>query len=118
VVILFAMWCSGLFLANFLAGHAVQFLRGLSGDSGGRVVLAVYVPYSRPAEWMQHLAALLPLRWGGRAERRSDGRTGPSPLLRSWGIALGLAWLVWAATRWLEGKVHDHIRVTGELNSI
>ncbi|MEA4906211.1 MAG: ABC transporter permease [Anaerolineaceae bacterium] len=119
VVILFAMWCSGLFLANFLAwsrlfSSFVDFL-----EIPVAVLCGFMYPIRVLPEWMQHLAALLPLRWAVEGLNAAlMGEQDLHLLLRSWGIALGLAWLVWAGARWLEGKVHDHIRITGELNSI
>jgi hypothetical protein len=39
-------------------------------------------------------------------------------LLTHWAIAIGISLIFLAITRWLQVKVHDSIRVSGELSSI
>jgi len=118
-LIMFAMWCIGIFLANFLAwsrlsSDLVNFLE---------IPVAVFCGFMYPIRvlpgWMQSISAVIPIRWalqGLDASLRNESN--PALLLEYWAMALLLSLLFWVLARWLEGKVHDHIRITGELSSL
>jgi len=118
-LILFGLWCIGIFLANFLVwsrqtGTLVNFLE---------LPVAVFCGFMFPIrilpEWMQAVSAVLPIRWALQA---MDAALLGSPLTArmgmQWGFALASGLVFWGMAGWLERKVHDRIRVTGELNSI
>jgi ABC-2 type transport system permease protein len=119
LLLLFGMWCIGIFLANFLAWSRlsttlVDFLEA---------PVAVLCGFMYPARilpgWMQAISGVVPLRWAIDALDASlIGSQDQDFLLLHWGVALGLSLVFGLLALWLNGKVHDHIRLTGELNSI
>jgi ABC-type multidrug transport system permease subunit len=118
-LIMFAMWCIGVFLANFLAwsrltGSLVDFLE---------TPVAVFCGFMYPIRvlpvWMQAVSTVIPIRWALQGLDASLHREYDATLLlKYWASALLLSLLFWALAGWLQGKVHDRIRVTGELSSI
>jgi ABC-2 type transport system permease protein len=119
LMIMFAMWCIGVFLANFLAWSR---LTGAVADLL-EIPVAVLCGFMYPVRvlpgWMQAISAAIPIRWALQALDASLlGNRDKAFLLENWAIALLISLLFWALSRWLEGKVHDRIRITGELNSI
>ena len=119
LLILFAMWCIGVFLANFLAwsrltGSFVDLLE---------IPVAVLCGFMYPIRvlpaWLQAVSVFIPIRWALEALDASLlGGFDRSFLLERWGIAILVSLLFWLLARWLEGKVHDRIRISGELSSI
>ena len=113
------LWAIGVFLANFtvwsrLSGAYVEFLE---------VPIALLCGFMYPLrilpEWMQSLAAIIPLRWG--VEALDESLLGSHDLiffLQRWGMTVLLAAVFWGLTRLLERTVHDRIRVSGEMRSI
>ncbi len=118
-LVLFALWCIGVFLANFLAwsrlgGNLVNFL-----ETPVAVFCGFMYPVAILPAWMQAVSAAIPVRWALQALNAALHRETDMALLRSyWGLALLLSLAFWALAIWLQGKVHNHIRVTGELKSI
>jgi ABC-2 type transport system permease protein len=119
LLIMFAMWCIGVFLANFLAwsrltGSFVDLLE---------IPVAVLCGFMYPIRvlpaWLQTFSVLIPIRWALEALDASLlGGFDRSFLLGRWGVALLVSLLFWFLSRWLEGKVHNRIRISGELSSI
>jgi ABC-type multidrug transport system permease subunit len=69
--------------------------------------------------WMQAISAAIPVRWALQALDASLLGTGDLRVLGlDWGMAVGISLVILAAAHWLEGKVHDQIRITGELRSL
>ena len=119
VLLLFAMWCIGIFLANFLAwsrvsGTLVDYLE---------MPIAFLCGFMYPIRvlpgWLQVLSGVVPIRWALQAMNESLlGNRDLGFLVTHWGMALGISLVFFAITRWLQVKVHDSIRVSGELSSI
>ena len=119
LLILFAMWCIGVFLANFLAwsrltGAFVDLLE---------IPVAVLCGFMYPVRilpaWLQAVSVFIPIRWALEALDASLlGGSDRSFLLERWGIAILVSLVFWLLSRWLEGKVHNRIRISGELSSI
>jgi ABC-2 type transport system permease protein len=113
------MWCIGIFLANFLAWSRL---------SGGFVdyiemPIAFLCGFMYPIRvlpgWLQILSGVLPIRWALQAMNESLlGNHDGSFLVTHWAVTVGLSLVFIAITRWLQDKVHDSIRVSGELSSI
>jgi ABC-type multidrug transport system permease subunit len=118
-LILFGMWCIGVFLANFLAwsrltGSLVDFLE---------TPVAVFCGFMYPIRvlppWMQAVSSAIPIRWALQGlDACLHGEYDIDFLWQPWAVALLLSLLFWALALWLQGKVHDRIRVSGELSSI
>ena len=121
LLILFGLWCMGVFLANFLAWSRLSGIHcGLSGNAH-RSSMRIYVSRSAFCPiWMQSISTDLshPLGVGKPASFHEWQSYQSSDLIIKWLIALGISLVFLLISRWLDGKVHDHIRVTGELHSI
>jgi ABC-2 type transport system permease protein len=119
LLILFGMWCMGIFLANFLAwsrlsGSFVEFL-----ELPVAVLCGFMYPLRVLPVWMQAISTIFPIRWALQALDGSLAGSRTSTFLwPQWGMSFAISLLFWALSFWLEGKVHDRVRVTGELNSI
>lgn len=117
--LLFGLWSMGVFLANFLvwsrlSGSIVDFLE---------LPVAVLCGFMYPIQilplWMQNISMIFPIRWSLQAMQatlKGDAITGV--ILQQWGISLAISLAFWTVSLWLDGKVHDMIRKTGEMSSI
>jgi ABC-2 type transport system permease protein len=118
ILLLFGLWCMGIFLANLLAwsrlsGTFVDLL-----EMPVALLCGFMFPLSVLPIWMQSISVVFPIRWSLEALRAGMQGTAGAELFPLWGMALGISLLFYLLSRWLDGKVHDHIRVTGELHSI
>jgi len=119
LLLLFAMWCIGVFLANFLAwsrlsGSFVDFLE---------MPIAFLCGFMYPIRvlpgWLQTLSGVIPIRWALQAMNESLLGNRDLPfLLTHWAMAIGISLAFLALTGWLQARVHDSIRLSGELSSI
>lgn len=119
LALLYSLWCLGVFLANFLAwsrlsGSIVDFL-----ELPIAFLCGFMYPIRVLPQWLQGVSTIVPVRWALQAL--------DSTLLKEQGVNnfwfyLGMAVLTasafWMISLWLDRKVHDHIRLTGELSSI
>ena len=113
------MWCIGVFLANFLAwsrlsGTFVDYLE---------MPIAFLCGFMYPIRvlpgWLQTVSGVIPIRWALQAMNESLlGNRDPVFLVSHWSIAIILSLASLLITLWLQDKVHDRIRVSGELSSI
>jgi ABC-2 type transport system permease protein len=119
LVLLAGLWSLGVFLANFtvwsrLSGSYVEYL-----EIPVAMLCGFMYPIRILPEWVQALSTAIPIRWGLEAlDAALLGSHDLAALGRCWGFGLGLSLLFWVITRLLEGKVHDRIRVTGEMRSL
>jgi ABC-2 type transport system permease protein len=119
LLIMFALWCIGLFLANLLAwsrlsGSIVDYL-----EMPIAVLCGFMFPITILPGWLQKVSAVFSIRWGLEALQDSlKGAALDINLAGKWALSLGISLIFLLISRWLDGKVHDHIRVTGELHSI
>ena len=119
VLLLFALWCIGVFLANFLAwsrisGTFVDYL-----EMPIAFLCGFMYPFRVLPGWLQAIGSAIPIRWA--LEAMNESLLGSHDLRflgTRWGIALALSLLFMLVTRWLQDKVHDRIRLSGELSSI
>ncbi|MPM78420.1 hypothetical protein SDC9_125431 [bioreactor metagenome] len=69
--------------------------------------------------WVQIISGGIPIRWSLEAMNESLlGNFSLTYLASRWIFSIILSFFILMITRWLQDKVHDHIRVTGELSSI
>ncbi len=119
VVLLYCLWCLGVFLANFLvwsrlSGSIVDFLEAPIAFLCGFMYPIRVLP-----QWLQGVSAIVPVRWALQALDNTLLKTDPAA--GYWlqiGMALLTATSFWLASLWLDRKVHNRIRITGELSSI
>ncbi len=119
LLILVGLWSMGMVLANFLAwsrlsGTMVNFL-----EIPVAIICGFMYPISILPVWVQSISMIFPIRWALEAMDLSlMGEFNTANLLQLWGLSIGISLTLWAISTWMERKVHDTIRVTGELNSI
>lgn len=119
LLLLFGLWCMGIFLANMLAwsrlsGTFVDLL-----EMPIALLCGFMYPISVLPGWMQQISVIFPIRWALEGLRTSmKGALVNQELVTTWLLALGISLIFLLLARWFDGKVHDHIRVTGELHSI
>jgi len=119
LLILLGMWSLGVFFANFLvwsrlSGSIVEFL-----EMPVAILCGFMYPIHVLPVWMQSISTIFPIRWALEAMNAALAGAGDLRFYASqWGLSLLLSLVFWLATRWMEGKVHDQIRVTGEMSSI
>ncbi len=119
ILLLFAMWCIGVFLANFLAwsrmsGSFVEYL-----EMPIAILCGFMFPIRVLPGWVQFISGGIPIRWSLEAMNESLlGNFSLTYLASRWIFSIILSLFILIITRWLQDKVHDHIRVTGELSSI
>ena len=119
LLLLFSMWCIGVFLANFfvwsrISGTFVEYLE---------MPIAIFCGFMYPIrvlpEWLQIISGFIPIRWALEAMNESLlGMRDMSYLGTHWALSLALSLTIMAITHWLQKKVHDVIRINGELSSI
>ncbi len=119
LVILFGLWCMGVFLANLmvwsrLSTSIVEFI-----EMPVALLAGFMYPISVLPVWMQDISAIFPIRWGLAALRDAmQGTVLDQQMLIQWAISLGISLVIYALARLLDQKVHDLVRVSGELSSI
>ncbi|MDR3573554.1 MAG: ABC transporter permease [Anaerolineaceae bacterium] len=119
LLILFGLWTIGIFLADFLIWSRLSDLMVDFVELPVAVLCGFMYPLRILPYWMQAISAVFPIRWALQAlDECLSGSRDLAVLGLQWGLAFGISLVFWALARWLEGKVHDLVRVSGELNSI
>ncbi len=119
VLLLFGLWSLGIFLANFLvwsrlSGSLVDFL-----ELPVAVLCGFMYPIQIMPEWMQNISKVLPIRWALQSLQSAfKGESISESVLLNWGLSLAISMVIVFFSLWLDGKVHDMIRKTGEMSSI
>ena len=119
LLLLFAMWCIGVFLANFLAwsrlsGSFVDYL-----EMPIAVLCGFMYPIRVLPDWLQIVSGIIPIRWSLQAMNESLlGNHDLYFLATHWAMSLAISLIFFAINSWLQVRVHDSIRVSGELSSI
>ena len=118
-LLLIAMWCIGVFLANFLvwsrvSGSLVDYL-----EMPIAVLCGFMYPMRVLPDWLQMVAGIVPIRWALEAMNESLlGNHDLGFLAGRWAMSIAISLIFFLITRWLQVKVHNRIRVSGELSSI
>ncbi len=119
VILLFAMWSIGVFLANFLAwsrlsGTFVDYLEMPIAFLCGFMYPIRVLPV-----WLQYISGVVPIRWALEAMNESLlGMQDLKYLAFHWLMAIVISLIILLVSRWMQAKVHDSIRLSGELSSI
>jgi len=118
-LVLLGMWALGIFLANFLvwsrlSGSFVEFT-----EMPVAIICGFMYPIHILPTWMQSISTIFPIRWGLEAMDAALSGSGDVNFYAiKWSLSLLITFIFWLITRWLEDKVHDQIRVTGEMSSL
>ena len=119
LLLLFAIWCSGVFLANFLvwsrvSGTFVEYL-----EMPVAILCGFMYPLRVLPGWMRTIADFIPMRWALEAMNESLlGMHDLAWLGRHWAFAIGLSLVTKLVTAFLQEKVQATLRVNGELTEI
>jgi ABC-2 type transport system permease protein len=119
LLLLFALWCIGVFLANFLAWSRINrsFVDYLEMPIA--FLCGFMYPIRVLPDWLQAIAGAVPIRWALEAMNESLlGNRDPAFLAGRWGMTVALSVVFILVTRWLQSRVEDAIRLDGSLTSI
>jgi ABC-2 type transport system permease protein len=119
VMLLFALWCIGVFLANFLAWSRLSrsFVDYLEMPIA--FLCGFMYPIRVLPDWLQAMAGYIPIRWALEAMNESLlGNFDLRFLAARWVVCLGMCAPLILITRWLQSRVEDAIRLDGSLSSI
>jgi ABC-2 type transport system permease protein len=119
ILLLFSTWSISMFLSVFFAwsrisGHFVEYL-----EMPVAIICGFMYPIRVLPGWMQSISTGIPIRWALEAMNESLlGLTNLTYLLNHWGSAVLLSFVYLSVTFLLQKKVHDLIRINGELSAI
>jgi ABC-type multidrug transport system permease subunit len=119
LVLCFGFWCIGVFLAHFrvvsrATGMFINYL-----ELPVAILAAFMFPFEYLPRWITWLSNSIPLRWGVTGLNSSfQAGAGLSQVGYDWLASIGVSCLYLIVTYLLSRKVHDMIRVSGELSSI
>lgn len=119
IILFFGFWCIGVFLAHFrvvgrVTGMFINYL-----ELPVAILAAFMFPIEYLPRWIMWLSNSIPLRWGVTGLNSSfyQGPIHPS-LWVDWLMSIGISLIYLVVTYFLSRKVHDMVRVTGELSSV
>lgn len=119
LVLCFGFWCMGVFLAHFrvvsrATGMFINYL-----ELPVAILAAFMFPFEYLPRWITWLSNSIPLRWGVTGLNSSfQTEMVLSQVGRDWLASIGVSFLYLIVTYFLSRKVHDMIRVTGEMSSV
>jgi ABC-2 type transport system permease protein len=119
IILLFGFWCIGIFLAHFrvfsrVTGMFINFL-----ELPVAILAAFMFPIEYLPHWIMWLSNSIPLRWGITGLNSSFQEQLLSiNIWQDWLFSLGISFIYLLITYLMSRRVHDMIRVTGELSSI
>jgi len=119
LVLFFGFWSIGVFLAHFRVASRVtgQFINYL--ELPVAILAAFMFPFEYLPRWITWLSNSIPLRWGVTGLNASfQQKLVLSNLWQDWATSIGVSFIYLFVTYFLSKKVHDMIRVTGELSSV
>lgn len=119
LILLFGFWCIGLFLAHFRAVSRVtgMFINYL--ELPVAILAAFMFPIRYLPHWIMWLSNSIPIRWGVSGLTASfESQPTLANMGLDWAISVGVSLVYLLVTYLLSEKVHNMIRVTGELSSI
>lgn len=118
-ILLFGFWCMGIFLAHFRVWSRVtgMFINYLE------LPVSILAAFMFPIEYLPHsilwLSNSIPVRWGVTGLNSSfQTQLQFSVIWPDWALALGISLTYLLCTYLMSKRVHDMIRVSGELSSV
>jgi ABC-2 type transport system permease protein len=119
LLLMFGFWSLGVFLAHFrvwsrATGMFINFL-----ELPVAILAAFMFPIQYLPGWIMWLSNSIPLRWSVTGLNLAFGQqVGLAAMLPDWAASLGVSFVYLLGTAVLARKVHDMIRVTGEMSSV
>jgi ABC-2 type transport system permease protein len=119
LILFFGFWCIGVFLAHFRVASRVSgmFINYL--ELPVAILAAFMFPIEYLPRWIMWLSNSIPLRWGVTG-LNSSFQVQPtlSNMWLDWAVSIGVSIIYLVVTYFMSRKVHDMIRVTGEMSSV
>jgi len=118
-ILCFGFWCIGVFLAHFRVASRVtgMFINYL--ELPVAILAAFMFPIEYLPRWILWLSNSIPLRWGVTGLNSSFQIQLPlAKIWLDWSLAMGVSLVYLLVTFLLSKRVHNMIRVTGELSSV
>ena len=119
LVLMFGFWCIGFFLAHFRVWSRVtgMFINYLE------LPVSILAAFMFPIDYLPRsilwLSNSIPVRWGVTGLNISfNTQLRFSGIWQDWALALAISFAYLLATYALSKRVHDMIRVSGELSSV
>lgn len=119
LVLCFGFWSIGVFLAHFrvvsrVTGMFINYL-----ELPVAILAAFMFPFEYLPRWIMWLSNSIPLRWGVTGLNSSfQGELSFASLGYDWAASMGISLIYLIITYLLSRRVHDMIRVSGELSSV
>lgn len=119
LLLMFGFWCIGLFLAHFrvwtrVSGIFINYL-----ELPVAILAAFMFPVEYLPHWIMWLSNSIPMRWGVTGLNSSfQAQIQLSTVWKDWALAIGISLAYLLVTALMSKRVHDMIRVTGELSSV
>jgi ABC-2 type transport system permease protein len=119
LILFFGFWCIGVFLAHFRVASRVtgMFINYL--ELPVAILAAFMFPIEYLPRWVMWLSNSIPVRWGVTGLNSSfQVQPAFTNIWLDWAASIGISLIYLIVTFLLARKVHDMIRVTGELSSV
>lgn len=119
LILMFAFWTVGMFLANFhawsrVSGTSINYL-----EIPVAVICGFMFPVSVLPFWLQAPSYIIPLRWAVSALNLTiSGSPSITQALIAWLPALFSAGIYWLISVWMARVVHDRIRIVGSMAAL
>ena len=119
LVLMFGFWCIGFFLAHFRVWSRVtgMFINYL--ELPVSILAAFMFPIEYLPQSIMWLSNSIPIRWGVTGLNSSfQAQLELASIWPSWVTALAISFAYLLITIFMSKKVHDMIRISGELSSV
>jgi ABC-2 type transport system permease protein len=119
LILFFAFWCLGIFLAHWpiVSRLSPLFINYLELPIA--IITGFMFPVSLLPLWAQWLSRITPMSWAfNNLSMSIQPGLNVAGLAANWLITLGIALIYLVGTFFMSGQVQNMIRVTGELSSV
>lgn len=119
LILMFGFWCIGVFLAHFrvwsrASGMFINYL-----ELPVAILAAFMFPISYLPRWILWLSNSIPVRWGVSGLNISfQPQMQASTIWLDWLFAVGVSSIYLLVTYFMSRRIHDMIRISGELSSV
>ncbi len=119
ILLLFAMWSTGVLLSNFFAWSRVSATFVEYFEMPVAIICGFMYPIRVLPDWLQFLSKLISIRWALEAMNESLlGMRDIFYLVEHWAFSLALSLITVLITQLMQRKVQDILRVNGELTQL
>lgn len=116
LILMFGFWCMGLFLALFQAWSRVTTMFVNFLELPVAVLAAFMFPVEYLPRWIMWLSNSIPVRWGITGLDSSfQAQISLGAVWQDWALGISISLIYLIATLLMSKRIHDMIRVNGEL---